>query len=88
MVVIIPADDNDGSSVYSDSKTTEKDSENESDSSSNEESNDSLDYNIIINAKQLKTLIEENFVCLHCSRKHKRSKVCVSFCTFGIATEV
>lgn len=88
MVVIIPADDNDDSSNYNNTRSSEKDSENKSDSSSDEENNDSFDYNIIINAKQLKNLIEENFVCLHCSRKHRRSKVCVSFCTFRIATEV
>ena len=45
-------------------------------------------YNILINAKQLKQFIENNFHCKHCSKVGKRSNVCVTFKTFGIATKL
>ena len=50
---------------------------------------DDLDYNILINARQLKNLIETNFICKHCcTQKRKRNPIVVSFNNFGIATEI
>ena len=51
--------------------------------------NDDNDYNIIINVKELKELITNNFICLHCMKNNRKvTKVDVSIKTYGIAVDL
>ena len=65
------------------------DDDDESEDDDNDNTLDSLDYNIIVKASDLKNLIENNFICKHYVKSNcKRSNISCSFCTFGLATEI
>ena len=89
MVVVIEEDNNDvvltpQSNSDINTNVLSADEESKCEKSDNNDYN----YNILINAKQLKQFIENNFHCKHCSKVGKRSNVCVTFKTFGIATKL
>ena len=54
-----------------------------------DESIDNLDYNILINARKLKEMIENNFICKYCmTEDRKRTPVTVEIITNGVASDV
>jgi len=63
--------------------------ENDDDSRNESDSNDDDDYNIIVNVKKLKDIIQNNFFCKHCFKcTQKRRDIELKVRTFGISSEL